>query len=99
MRKGKRTIMKIVKMWVEYEDDQGSTYLRPATGDDLDYFKYRPVSEASKEPRAGARLSDSKPDTGQEEVEGFPLWTPGPGYSQEEIEALRFHAPRRAKEK
>jgi len=75
--------MKIKKLWIELENDNGETLLRPATADDLEYLKYRPnpgTEPKQPEPAALKDLQDLDCQT----------WEVGPGYSREEIEALRL---------
>ncbi len=74
--------MKIKKLWVEFENDHGETLLRPATDDDLEYFRYKP--------NPGALQRQPGPVEAESQDLGFPTWEPGPGYTLAQIEAERL---------
>ncbi len=81
--------MKIKKLWLEIETDGGETLLRPATEDDLEYLRYRPNPGAFQKTYIPLTNTLHLPVAESQDL-GFPTWEPGPGYSREEIEALRL---------
>lgn len=71
--------MKIKRLWIEFENDNGETLLKMATDDDMDFFKYKPNPGAMQKQPGPVEIEDL----------GFQTWEPGPGYTVAEIEALR----------
>ncbi len=80
--------MKITKVWIEFEDDHGDIYLRPATSDDLEYLGLKPGS--LQKPAVPAVYPVVEETIGPScKGADFEPWEPNP-YTAEEIAALRL---------